>query len=426
MENGVERAPRYVSRRGLGIRNAPSLVSWTVSRSRKHVRELTSFRSGCPETESSSIMKRDFETANEGATRPHKVLTGRVSLSEVVRAVHEQEASAETGSSESLSARYLGMKSKRANVKTMFSTLFREVDGLQFLKNSLEKVLDATTSASGNTPLSDAFGSARSASTVRDRGTTERPFKLFFDQQRLSKRITSRLRSRQHGMQVELDAVRLCGNAVRQRLRRFLTQLITTANIRCVHADTSGPELREIRLKHRIREINAKLLQKTSVRQEQEHQRLLQLGDPSSKRARRAGEDDFDEDLLIRAEKAREAEEERQLANAANEATRSALGDAKYLKWFTRQTKDVATQDSTNSKSNRDARIENTEKNVKLQRITNVESLDVKTSFQANECTISLVDIIKVLKSEQIFTTIFPKLLAKDSVALFEARTTTD
>jgi len=96
-------------------------------------------------------MKRDFETANEGAPTPHKVTTGRVSLSEVVRAVHEQEASAETGRSESLSARYLGMKSKRANVKTMFSTLFREVDGLQFLRNSLEKVLDATKSR--GTPL---------------------------------------------------------------------------------------------------------------------------------------------------------------------------------------------------------------------------------------------------------------------------------
>lgn len=376
--------------------------------------------------EMSSVMKLDLEMPKEDATRPHNMMTGRVSLSEVVRTVHEKESKTETGGSESLSARYLGMKSKRANVKIMFSTLFRDMDGLQFLRDSLENVLHATKSASVNTSLSEAFGLARSSSTVRDRSAIERPVTLVFDQQRLSKRITSRLRSRQHGMQVELDAVRLCGNAVRQRLRRLLTQLVSTANIRCVHTETCGPGLRETRLKHRIREINAKLLQKTSVRQEQEHQRLLQLGDPSSKRARKPGEDDFDEDLLLRAEKAREAEEERQLANAANEATRSALGDAKYLKWFTRQTKDVATLDSTKSKSKIDTSVENAANDGKLQQITAVESFedDVKTSFQANECTISLVDIIKVLKSEQSFAKIFPKLLAKHSVALSEARTT--
>jgi len=84
--------------------------------------------------------------------------------------------------------------------------------------------------------------------------------------------------------------------------------------------------------KQRIRQINIDAEVQKRERLDIERKALLRVGESIlSKRRTRAGDDSHLKEKVARI---RQEEEERIRATMANDAARSALGDAKYLKWF--------------------------------------------------------------------------------------------
>lgn len=84
--------------------------------------------------------------------------------------------------------------------------------------------------------------------------------------------------------------------------------------------------------KQRIRQINVDAEVQKRERVDIERKALLRAGESiMSKRRTRAGDDSHLKEKVARI---RQEEEERIRATIANDAARSALGDAKYLKWF--------------------------------------------------------------------------------------------
>mmetsp|Transcript_5469 Transcript_5469/g.13859 ORF Transcript_5469/g.13859 Transcript_5469/m.13859 type:complete len:396 (+) Transcript_5469:335-1522(+) len=84
--------------------------------------------------------------------------------------------------------------------------------------------------------------------------------------------------------------------------------------------------------KQKVRRINVNREREKGQRLEKERQALLRVGQSILSKRKRDFEDNSS--LKERVTKVRQEEEERIRASVANEAARSALGDAKYLKWF--------------------------------------------------------------------------------------------
>lgn len=352
---------------------------------------------------------------DDGPQEQARQVPSYVSLSEVLRLVREGHVNGDDIMR--LASLYLSMKSKRASAKEILSALFSHAHGGEILRVISAVVVGAKSlqsegfvnSQGGNTLLISHAQSKTNHVNQRAKQITQ---KVVFDQQRLSKRIASKLRSRHPGMHVDPASFELFGEAIRQRIRHISKDLMRIATIRhmsSIIAKNSKAE--RVTPRGKIRDINLTLMQSTSARREQERQKLLQLGDQSNKRKRQSSDDEFDEELRTRAEKARAEEEERRLADAANEATRSALGDAKYLKWFAhgknvQKTTELNPRVSSAVTSKQTTRAEATEKAS-------------KTGLETHDSKISFVDVICVLKSEKAFNGILPRLFHTKNLLLF-------
>ena len=228
------------------------------------------------------------------------------------------------------------------------------------------------------------------------------------DIHRMTRRIQIKLRPH-FSSSVEQLTTTLLSDGIHERMRNFLAKVVDTSHVRrCRKIDNVQPSKGSAsnvyawKPKEKIREINTTILHKASLRSEKERQKLLQLGEQTNKRKRLVS-DELDEDLLIRAEKAREEEEERKLADAANEATRSALGEAKYLKWFTEKPKE---------NQSIHAKLQSSEKAAhdRQKRKDAVESL-ATTNTEGFRGNISCVDILTVLKSEKVLCAVWPRVI---------------
>lgn len=330
----------------------------------------------------------------------------RVSLAEVVRIVVEKDRS--DSESISLASLYLSLRIKRISSKEAFSSLLDHTHGLELLKAALDSsgIHDPRTSE-----CVDGIDSTVQTNLQTYKRVDNPVKKAILDQQQLSKLINMKLRTSQPGMRIEQDTLVLIGDAARQRAREVSLKLVQIMKSRCASSGISTQMIRVYKQpKDRIRELNLKLSHKSSLRQEEEHQKLLQLGDISGKRKRKTSDDEYDEDLLIRAEKAREEEEERRLADAANEATRSALGDAKYLKWF----------DKPQQRQGRTIREVQKERESSKEPVVEIVQLEERDLSVLNATKVALCDVVGVLKAERIFSKIFCKLLDRGSVSLFK------
>jgi len=249
---------------------------------------------------------------------------------------------------------------------------------------------------------------------ARDMAYSPQVKKCVLDPQRLSKRVQMKLRSRL-SLSLEQHLITLISDSIHERMNGFVNKLVDVAHARARLVINSGQfdgrNIRPSKPKDEIREINTVILQRASLRFEQERQKLLQLGEQSNKRKSR-GNVEVDEDLLIRAEKAVEQEEERKLADAANEATRSALGDAKYLNWFIHRPQESENQALTVRRMQETLQKDHGFADRKQV----VEVLDTSKGYQGN---VLCVDVVTVFKSEKLLHSMLPKLFDKISSSSF-------
>lgn len=345
----------------------------------------------------------DVKVTNERAGSADKELN--VSLAEIIRNVLEQGSGSD---STSLASFYLSLKTRRVSSKEALSLLLQHTHGLELLK--------ATLHSSGiqnpkTLRCADGIDSAVQSNMQTHERLDNSSTKAVLDHQQLSKLINMKLRASQPGMRIEQDTLLLIGEAARQRTRELSLKLVQINRLRFVSSGLPPQIIQAYKQpKDRIRELNLKLSHKTSLRQEEEHQKLLQLGETSGRRKRKPSDEDYDEELLIRAEKAREEEEERRLADAANEATRSALGDAKYLKWFSQaqQPRGRITQEVQK------------ERETPKEPVVELDSVDERDPGLRNSKKVVLSDVVGILKSERIFSRIFYKLLDRGNTALLK------
>ena len=345
-----------------------------------------------------------------------------VSLGRLLR--HEQSQEFTTEDSYRSLSLYWDSRGHGQNSRAILSALFTQHRRITL--QSISKVLNLeqeerereVKGGSGKTPQHIQANNKLRLLASKD-APRVRASKSVLDIHRMTRRIQIKIRPH-FSSSVEQLTASLLSDGIHERIRTFLAKVVDIShvrhrsqinNVQLLRGSTSN--VYAWKPKERIREINTAILQKASLRSEKERQKLLQLGEHANKRKRHAS-DEVDEDLLIRAEKAREEEEERKLADAANEATRSALGEAKYLKWFTNQPKeeqsaraaphlsgDVATHDCRR------------EKDV-------VESISAANSdgYRGN---ISCVDVLTVLKSEKVLRAVWPRVIDVISASTFNS-----
>jgi hypothetical protein len=223
--------------------------------------------------------------------------------------------------------------------------------------------------------------------------------KNYFDQQRLLKRVQMKLRLHP-GHRPSNDFTKIVSMALHRRLRNLISKTASVTKCRSsVHNTPSSLFRLDSQPKLQVRDINAKLMQRAAKRKEHEHKKLLQLGERTQKR--KQNDEELDEELIIRAEKAREEEQERQLADAANEATRSALGDAKYLRWFT-----------TEAKASRP--MKNLQPQLDMNASTLSPSEQITDHWPVNHGSIMPMDIVCVLKAEGRLQHILTKFVSAE------------
>jgi hypothetical protein len=290
---------------------------------------------------------------------------------------------------------------------TLLKVLARE---LEIVDSSLEGSVNGESkeivTATGNSRVSKLFD----FNYFKDNRSRLIDQRNLVDPQRLSRRIQIKLRSR---LYLEARTTSFINDAIHKRLQIFLRKLIIAAHTRSMTLNTniSTSSSGNLKPKERIREMNTKIMQRASVRLEEDRRILLQLGEQSNKRKRDMN-DELDEDLLLRAEKAREEDEERKLADAANEATRSALGDAKYLKWFAQKHQVTGSKKTTIPL--KAERIESLK-----QENEEIKELSKALNPQGYRVNISSFDVLNVLKSERPLYSLWPRVIDRISAVTF-------
>lgn len=350
------------------------------------------------------MSSRSESAVLEDASVEEVNLTGSISLAEVMLYLRTESRSGATP----IPSLYLSLRLKCAPSTTLLSSLLNHSSGAAVLKAVLRTsgFHEAKYLLEGRREVSSPTEPIRNDMQVYKPNYRIAEHKVF-DLHRLSKRINAKFRLRQPGARVDQVSIQLVGGAVRQRIRKLSALLARSSETRRSLSDIF-PQVTRVHAQPRdqVRELNLNLAQRTSVRREEEHQKLLQLGESSNKKKRKTSDEEYDEELLIRAERAREEEEERQLADAANEATRSALGDAKYLKWF--------------SKTHQ-ASVQNTESPKRMREVLHEapREMDAKDDAGSNAqpagTKVTLADVLGVLRSEKTFSAVFPRLLDKDN-----------
>ena len=319
-------------------------------------------------------------------------------LSHVVHALQRTDVDSHTVAS--TTRRYLSLKGERLHAKEIFASL-SQTSVLASLKAVQRAVNGSQTSIyrDGDKSTHRELSAVDPLPKIRAARHNNELNKNYFDQQRLLKRVQMKLRL-QPGHRPSNDFTKIVSMALHRRLRNLISKTASVTKCRSsVHNTPSSLFRLDSQPKLQVRDINAKLMQRAAKRKEHEHKKLLQLGERTQKR--KQNDEELDEELLIRAEKAREEEQERQLADAANEATRSALGDAKYLRWFTNEAK--ASQPL---------------KHVEPQSDMNTPALNpseqITDHWPGNHGSIMPMDIICVLKAEGRLQHILTKFVSAE------------